>query len=460
MTGRTVQRRFDRERLIKLFGQLGTDNEHEAAVVRGRIDSLLSRFDRTWHDVVELLGGGIPVPIRAGTISSMCFAARTTPGHAIHDPPRVNPLALVRFLLEEYVALQPHQYVAIPLWALHTHIYDRFMVTPRLALRSPVGDCGKTTLLDILSRLTSRPAKFDSITPAVLVREIDQFHPTMLIDEVDNLNLMLAPNGRLRAIFNSGHRFGGTTAIWEGGVTRKLSTFAPLALALPIMGGGLPRTLNSRSITIAMERSKRKLRHYGIGHPDPALDVAYGQILLWLREVKLNPEPEMPTNLRNRFADNWRPLIAIADSLGWGERAREAMMTFAREYRDADVKILLLIDIRKVFDKLSVDWLPTKTLLTELHPLEGGEWSEFLGIKSDGQPHKLRDTELAFLLRDFKIKKRVIWPPGRRTASTKSANGYRRRFFEDAWDRYCPEDITPSHPSDFKSLEPADDDTL
>ena len=28
------------------------------------------------------------------------------------------------------------------LWILHTHIYDQLMVTPRLALRSPVADCG------------------------------------------------------------------------------------------------------------------------------------------------------------------------------------------------------------------------------------------------------------------------------------------------------------------------------
>ena len=54
--------------------------------------------------------------------------------------------------------------------------------------------------------------------------------------------------------------------------------------------------------------------------------------------------------LRNRMADNWRPLISIADSLGWGEQAREAMIMFAREFQDADVKILLLGDIRKVFN--------------------------------------------------------------------------------------------------------------
>jgi hypothetical protein len=94
--------------------------------------------------------------------------------------------ALVHFMLEQYVVLQPHQYLAVALWALHTHVYNRFMVTPRLALQSPVADCGKTTLLDVLSRLTARPEKFNAITIAALFRLIDETHPTLLIDEADN----------------------------------------------------------------------------------------------------------------------------------------------------------------------------------------------------------------------------------------------------------------------------------
>jgi hypothetical protein len=499
MTGQTIQRRFDdreRERLGKLFSQLGTDNQHEAEAARSRIDALLRQFDKTWSDLIGLLGGDTPVPLRADLARDIVALGSSDPDEranawrniadllarhrkswndlvdvlctASHeawacdspanDLPRVNPLKLVHYLLAEYVALQPHQYVAVALWILHTHIYDRFTVTPRQALCSPVADCGKTTLIDVMSRLTARPAKFDSITTAALYRVIDQTHPTLLIDEADNLGLALRPNGRLRAVFNSGHRSGGTIAIVEGGSTRRFSTFAPLALALPEMRG-LPRTLNSRSISITMERSQRRLRPYGINHPDPALDVAYGRILLWQREVKLNPDPEMPAALRNRFADNWRPLIATADSLGWGKQAREAMMVFAREYQDADAKILLLRDIRRVFDMSKADRLPSKTLLDALYGLDGGEsWSEFSGVRGEQQPHKLRSSELASMLRDFRIKSRVIWPANR-TATSKSAKGYLRRHFEDAWSRYCSDDVTASHASNIKALSLVDDDT-
>jgi hypothetical protein len=221
---------------------------------------------------------------------------------------------------------------------------------------------------------------------------------------------------------------------------------------------GLPRTLNSRSITITMERSQRKLRRFDINRPDRALDAAYAQILLWRREVKLNLDPEMPA-ARNRFADNWRPLVAIADSLGWSEQARAAMIVFTREYQDADVKILLLTDIRRVFDMCKADHLPTKTLLDALQALNGGgDWSEFSGVRGDQQPHKLRDSEVATMLRDFGIKPRGIWPLNR-TATSKAAKGYLRRHFEDAWSRYCSDDVTASHASNIKALSLVDDDT-
>src|SRR6476646_338628 len=149
MTGRTIQRRFgkrDRERLIKLFRALGTDNTHEAEAARGRIDSLLREFDKTWADLVQLLGGGRPAVIRADLASDMVSLGASDPDErakarcnladllarhrknwndladalcatsleawacdpsAEDDPPRVNPLELVHHLLGEYVALKP-----------------------------------------------------------------------------------------------------------------------------------------------------------------------------------------------------------------------------------------------------------------------------------------------------------------------------------------------------------------
>jgi hypothetical protein len=484
----------DRERLGKLFRQLGTDNNYEAEAARSRIDSLLRQHGQTWADLIQLLGG-TPAAIRAALAHDIVALGASDPDEranarrniadllerhrkswndladvlcanssaawasnaAADNTQKVNPLALMHHLFEEYVALKPHEYIAVSLWALHTHTYDHFMVTPRLALRSPVPDCGKTTLLDILARLTARPEKFDAITTAALYRLIDEKHPTLLIDEADNLGLALRENGRLRSVFNSGHRKGGTLGISERGRPRKFSIFGPLALALPDMFG-LPRTLNSRCITITMERhdGRRELRRLDANHPDPALEATYQQILLWRRDVNLNPAPEMPA-VRNRFKDNWRPLISIADTLGWGEQAREAMNTFWRAFQDRDVKILLLIAIRKIFDARQEDRLFSKTLLDALYDDEA-EWLEFRGVRGDQSPHKLKDSELAIMLHEFAIKSHTIWPPNR-TPRSQSAKGYRRSQFEDVWGMYCPDNDTTSHSSNISNLRVAGDGT-
>lgn len=36
------------------------------------------------------------------------------------------------------------------LWILHGYVFDRFPITPRLALLSPIRACGKTTLLVLI----------------------------------------------------------------------------------------------------------------------------------------------------------------------------------------------------------------------------------------------------------------------------------------------------------------------
>jgi hypothetical protein len=219
--GNNVIRRFKRELLAKLFGALGTDNPHEAEEARGRIDSLLREYATSWSDVVELLGGGKPARIRADLARDIAAFGSADPDErakarrnifdllerhrktwndlvdvlcaASHEawacdppgdvPPRVNPLALVDHLMRQYLELREHEYIAAALWALHTHVYDQYMHTPRLVLRSPAPGCGKTTLLLILEKLTARGKKHDSITTAALLRRIDRAHPTALLDE-------------------------------------------------------------------------------------------------------------------------------------------------------------------------------------------------------------------------------------------------------------------------------------
>jgi Protein of unknown function (DUF3631) len=296
-----------RVQLAKIFALLGSDARGERENASTKIKEILARHRRSWNDLPELLQTAA-----AGTCDDDTATHSGTPTDA-----NINALDLVHGLLEQYLELKPHEYVAVALWILHTHVYDQFMVSPRLALVSPVRGCGKTTLLSLLARLCARARKTDSITPAAIIRLVDREHPTLLLDEVDNAGL--AHNSTLRAVLNSGHRKGGARTLLVKDAPRRFATYAPLALASI---GVLPLPIMHRSIVIHMERATRQLRRFD--ETDLAVNHAYAMIRSWAREVRLNLDPELPSELRNRPADNWRVLIAIADSFGraWG-RARE-----------------------------------------------------------------------------------------------------------------------------------------
>lgn len=340
------------------------------------------------------------------------------------------------------------------LWTLHTHAYERFMVTPRLVLHSPVRGCGKTIALDALDALVARPEKTDSITAASIYHLVDANAPTLLIDEADNLGLRGATP--LSAVLNSGHRRGGSVMRYIDGEARKFSTFAPAALAAI---GTLPLPLMHRAIVIAMERhdGERKLQRLDKSDPAAAadLDTVQRRLCRWAQTVALNSDPAMPAKLRNRAADNWRPLIAVADACGaqWGEAARDAAVTFAASQQDEDAAVTLLRDIRYLFDERRVDRAASVAIVDALNALDDAPWSEWRGIGGDQQPRPLSLGELARLLAPFGIWPRTIRP--RTTAREKTAKGYHRSQFEAAWRSYCVPAGTPAQPSNVRGLPAA-----
>ena len=286
-------------------------------------------------------------------------------------------------MLEDYVALESHEYIAGALWAIHTHVHERFMVTPRLLSTSPVRNCGKTTLLDILSQLVARPEKSDNITAAAIYHHVNKLRSTLLLDEVDNLEL--GAKAALRAVLNAGHRRGGTVTRMVSGKATRFAVFAPVALAAI---GVVTLPLMSRSIVLRMRRhdGSRPLKRFD--RADVAaierLDEVYRHVFNWAARAKLDHDPVMPPELRGRMADNWRPLISIADacSPAWGEHARAAAVEFARHDHDEDVAVTLLHHLHAIFAASKSDWLASKVLVAAL--LEHDEmWMEWRGVRGD-----------------------------------------------------------------------------
>jgi hypothetical protein len=69
-------------------------------------------------------------------------------------------LSSISAAIRKHVVLSKHAADAAALWCVHSHLLDCFVISPRLAIKSPMKRCGKTTLLDVISLLVSRRPRF------------------------------------------------------------------------------------------------------------------------------------------------------------------------------------------------------------------------------------------------------------------------------------------------------------
>jgi Protein of unknown function (DUF3631) len=428
-------------RIRQLFRLIGSPNANEAANAREKLTELLSNYGLSWNDIPTIVAA-------ADADDASGSASRAAPPSAGPTTgPEVNVLDLVLRLLELHVALSAEERMAVALWILHTHVFDRFTITPRLALLSPVRGCGKTTVLALLDLLVANAFRSDNVTPAVIYHRLDYRPYAFLLDEGDNLGLL--NNGVLRAVFNSGHRRGGSIDRFVSGRPRRYPTFAPLAVAAI---GMMPLPLLHRSIIVNMQRSSAQLERFdGDG---AAFAASREQIAKWAATCSLARDLEMPPSLHNRAADNWRVLLAIADDLGHGEDARAAAVARSANRPDEDIGVTLLADIRTVFLMRGIDRIASSALIEALLELEDGQWGEYRGVNDDHPPRKLRQAELARMLRTFRIRPRTI-----RLTGAKTARGYWRSQFEQAWAAYCPAGDTATQAKGIRHLPQAKSDT-
>ena len=136
----------------------------------------------------------------------------------------------------------------------------------------------------------------------------------------------------------------------------------------------------------------------------------------------------MPPSVANRLADNWRPLLAIADCAGgeWPQKVREALAVEAAGASDSALAVMLLADLRELFGAdgqgTAKEKLSSSFIVAELAKLEHRPWPEI----SRGKP--ITTTKLAAILAPFGITPK----------HEMDGNFYLRKGFADAFTRYLP----------------------
>ena len=277
----------------------------------------------------------------------------------------------------------------------------------------------------MLGCLVPRPFLTESPTEAALSRLIHLHKPTLLLDEYDSW----LPDGKtLVSLLNSGHRLG-QARLRCGGRSglQVFDVYGPVALGGI---GELPPTLRSRSLVVRMTRCKPSEARESFD-----VRLAAAELILrrkaarWVHDHQdqlRRCRPTLPPGALNRVADNWRPLVAVAEVAGgeWPTKAAKAFELLSEGTQTKAIGTELLFDIRDLFFAIGADRLASQDIVLKLRKLEGRPWMDSQGSQPI-DPHRL-----ATILRPYGISPTTIRFDG------KLAKGYCRCDFQDAFDRF------------------------
>jgi hypothetical protein len=339
-------------------------------------------------------------------------------------------------MIRHHVVMPDHTADAVALWIVHTYLLDIWKITPRLGVTSPEKGCGKSTLFDLLRHLVWRPMFCANATAAAVFRIVEIKRPTMLLDESETY---LPAREDLRGILNDGYRNGGGTyrVVGDNHEPRQFATYAACALACI---GKLPGTLEDRSIPVVMQRKRGDIRIHPLreGHTSHLEGLAR-RISRWTSDNADRIaviDPVMPTGITNRTADNWLPLLAVADAVGrerahlgfdapdleWPTRARHACTTSMAVQEDQSVGVMALRDIRDIFAGAKVDKMGSEQLVRAMAQIEGRPWAEY---GKTGKP--ISPNQLARLLEAYRVR------PNSVRIGDHTPKGYQLAWFQEAF---------------------------
>ncbi|RYH66444.1 MAG: DUF3631 domain-containing protein [Alcaligenaceae bacterium] len=337
--------------------------------------------------------------------------------------------------IKRYVVVSDHGAVATALWVINSWAYESFNRCPLLLINAPERECGKTQLLKIVDMLAKRPMETANVTMAALFRMVNNYKPTLLIDEADTF---MSDKSELAGIVNKGYERGGVVlrvdTIGKELVERAYEVYGPKAMAGITLERHLPEATISRGIQIPLQRKTREDNVERLRSANPAVfKDLYSRINRFVEEhrsVFVNGWDDLPDQLSDRQQDNWEPLLAIANCLGAKsyEMARQAALRICVETAPAKSSgNQLLEDIREVLTDYRQQRIPSQLLLEFLISHEDMDWIHY----NRGDP--LTKRQLAKFLGQYKIESKTV-----RMSATSTPKGYEVRAFDDAFARYLP----------------------
>lgn len=411
-------------------------------------------YDRTRAEAARSLG------IQLKTLDGMVKAARSTdrsgPQRPFveHEPADLpaDPSALfdeITVTILRYVVLDLEQAHAATLWVAHTHLVEAASVSPLAIINAPERACAKTLFQTLLGRMCCRALPAANASLSALFRAVEQWQPTLLIDEADTF---FRENAELHGMVNAGYQRGGyvlrSEATGDTFEPRMFSVYSAKSIAGIALERHLPDSTMSRGIVFNM---RRKLPHESVErfrNADDSLFARLGSQLARFAQDHAKQiqqcQPVLPDALNDRAQDNWEPLLAIAACAGpvWLERATAAALKFSASGESLmSTANELLADIKEVFDGEKVKSVRTVDLLEKLTADADKGWATY----NRGKP--MTPRQLAKQLAAYGIKPKTV-----RQGKKDTPKGYEVAQFEDAFRRYLTS--PPPEPSDIADETP------
>jgi hypothetical protein len=368
-------------------------------------------------------------------------------GESVDGPDLLRELSV---LLQRHIVLSDNATTATALWIILSYLDAHVDVLPILGITSPQKRCGKTRLLSLIGKLAHRTLSAANVSAPAIYRSIEKWHPTLLIDEADTF---LKNDMELRGVLNSGHTRDTAFVLRCVGENKddvkRFSTWCPKSIALI---GSLPDTLADRAIHIEMERRRKDgpsvapLRKT----PEAEFETLRRKLLRWALDhgdaVEAR-EPEMPSHLNDRAADNWTPLVAIAGEVEgvWPGLVTTAMCGINDVLEDDNPAIPVLVALKQLYEQRgkteAEDYLKNTDIVQSLNEDKEAIWAKW----NKGAGMEVGD--LTKTLKPFKVKSHQHAP----SAEEKRTRGwFRYGDLKPVFDRYAPEDVgtseTPGDP--------------
>jgi len=191
----------------------------------------------------------------------------------------------------------------------------------------------------------------------------------------------------------------------------------------------LPETLADRCIVIAMQRKTAGEECERLKNLDGTeLRRKCARFVMDHAEEIRGAEPKIPTDLNDRAADIWEPLLALAELAGgdWPERARAAAVGLTTGAQEESAIGALLFDVFICFLSGKAERLFSRTLVAQLNGMGERPWGELR------RGRQVTEVWLARQLRPYGVRPKTLW------IGESAAKGYLQEDLKEAFARYIP----------------------